>query len=88
MRGTAYVTFETRLGEYLAGTASDDTKRMFIRVSELKAKLNLVFRGIDKKRAAKRELYKLKQGIAAKDYAANFQWITAGLGWNDKSLIS
>ena len=80
MRGTAYATFKTRLSEYLAGTASNDTKRIFMRVSKLEAELNLVFRGVDKKRAAKRELHKLKQGTATKDYTANFQRITAGLG--------
>ena len=87
IRGTAYATFKTRLSEYLARTTSDNTKRLFIRVSKLESKLNLVFRGINKKRTAKRKLYKLKQGTATKDYAANFQRVTAGLGQNDKSLI-
>ena len=72
MRGTAYATFEKRLSEYLAGIASDDTKRLFMRLSRLEAELNLVFGSVDKKRAAERELHMLKQRTAAKDYAANF----------------
>ena len=88
MRGTAYATFEKRLSEYLAGTASNNTKRLFMRLSRLEAELNLVFGSVDKKRAAKRELHMLKQRTAAKDYTANFQRLTAGLNWNDKSLIS
>ena len=60
MRGTAYTTFEKRLGKYLAGTANDDTKRLFMRLSRLEAELNLVFRSVNKKRAAERELHMLK----------------------------
>jgi len=88
MRETAYATFEARLGEFLGGTPSTGTQRLFGRVSNLEAELRLCFGSVDKKREAERELHRLKQHTSAKDYAANFQRITAGLGWNDESLMS
>ena len=88
MRGVAYATFEERLGKYLLGTADSATKKLFSSTDKFVAELNLCFGGSDKKRAAERELHKLKQSTAAKDYAANFQRLTAGLGWNDESLMS
>ena len=78
--GVAYATFEERLGKYLLGTADSATKQLFSSTDKFVAELNLCFGGSDKKRAAERELYKLKQTTAAKDYAANFQRLTAGLG--------
>lgn len=54
----------------------------------MEEELRLCFKSVDKKRAAEWELYRLKQLAVAKDYAANFQWVTAGLSWNDESLMS
>jgi hypothetical protein len=90
MRGTAYATFEARLSEYLAEPrrAAQETQRLFGVEGTLEAELKLVFGSVDKKRALERELHLLRQKTSAKDYAANFQRITAGLGWNDPSLMS
>ena len=60
MRGVTYATFEERLGKYLLGTTDSTTKQLFSSIDKFVAELNLYFRGSDKKRAAKRELYKLK----------------------------
>ena len=80
MRGVAYATFKERLGKYLLGTTDSTTKQLFSLTDKFVAELNLCFRGSDKKRAAERELYKLKQSTATKDYAANFQRLIVGLG--------
>ena len=60
MRGVAYATFKERLGKYLLGTADSATKKLFSSTDKFVAELNLYFRGSNKKRAAERELYKLK----------------------------
>jgi len=90
MRGTAYAQFEERLGAYLADPSGAplETRRLFAQLATFEAELRLVFGSVDKKRLAERELHALKQRTSAKDYAANFQRLTAGLGWNDDALAS
>ena len=80
MRGVAYATFKERLRKYLLGTTDSATKKIFSLTDKFVAELNLCFGGSNKKRATKRELHKLKQSTATKDYIANFQRLTAGLG--------
>ena len=88
IRGVTYATFKERLRKYLLGTTDSATKKIFSLIDKFVVELNLYFRGSDKKRTTKRELYKLKQSTAAKDYIVNFQRLITGLGQNDKSLIS
>jgi hypothetical protein len=90
MRGTAYAQFEDRLGAYLADPSgcAIETRRIFASTVTFENELKLVFGSIDKKRTAERELHALQQRTAAKDYAANFQRLSTGLGWNNESLMS
>lgn len=90
MRDRAYKMFEERASTYLGDPTgcSQDIRRLFGRVTNFENELNLVFGNADEKRAADRELHRVKQTHSAQSYAAEFQRISASLDWNDDSLRS
>jgi Retrotransposon gag protein len=80
LKGKTFNWFEPRLRDYLKHTEKeqdDDTQAVFASYREFTKRLREVFKKVNKKRTAERNLQQLRQNESAANYTSEFRRITA-----------
>ncbi len=91
LKDNAFTWFHHYLMNYLQKKSEkrEEEINMIFRDSQTFEKcLRRVFKDIDKKCTAKRQLYNLRQKIFAATYSISFQHIAMNMKWDDAALIS
>ncbi|SLM39535.1 Zinc finger, CCHC-type [Lasallia pustulata] len=68
--------------------AEESTQKMFASFKRFRSEIQMVFRDIDHKCTAERNLLKLRQIKSAADYTAHFTRISAATNWEDAALTA
>ncbi len=90
LKDAAFDWVDLKLHEFLDKTPKrwmNNKKFIFSDYKKFKNKLQRAFRVVDKKQAAERWLHILKMNKSAVKYAAEFQWITALMNWDNDALV-
>jgi len=91
LRDNAFTWFHHYLTNYLqkkSGKREKKINKIFRDSQAFELRLRRVFKDIDKKRTAKRQLYNLRQKIFVATYSTSFQHIAMNTKWDDAVLIS
>ncbi len=90
LKNAAFNWVNLKLHEFLNKTLKkqiNNKEFIFSNYKKFKNKLQRAFRVVNKKWAAERWLHILKMNKSAAKYAAEFQWITALMNWDDDALV-
>jgi len=90
LKDAAFNWVDLKLHEFLNKTSKkwmNDKKFIFNNYKKFKNELQRVFKVVDEKQAAERQLHILKMNKSAVKYAAEFQWIAALMNWDDDTLV-
>jgi len=91
LKNAAFDWVNLKLHEFLNKTSKkwmNNKKFIFSNYNKFKNELQRVFKVVNKKWAAERQLHILKMNKLTGKYAAEFQWVTALTDWDDDALIS
>jgi len=90
LKNAAFDWVDLKLHEFLDKTLKkqmNNKKFIFNNYKKFKNELQRAFKVVDKKWAAERQLHILKMNKLTVKYAAEFQWITALMNWDDDTLV-
>jgi len=90
LKNAAFNWVNLKLHEFLNKTSKkwmNNKKFIFSNYKKFKNELWKAFRVVNEKQAAKRWLHILKMNKSTVKYAAEFQWITALMNWDDDALV-
>jgi len=90
LKNAAFDWVNLKLHEFLDKTLKkwiNNKKFIFDNYKKFKNELQRVFKVVNEKWAAERQLHILKINKSAVKYAAEFQWITALMNWDDDALV-
>ena len=88
LKDAAFNWVNLKLHEFLDKTSKkqmNNKKFIFSNYKKFKNELQRAFEIVDKKWAAKRQLHILKMNKLTVKYAAEFQWITALMNWDNNA---
>ena len=91
LRSNALNWFKPTLWDYMENEKKnhdDKMNKIFASLEEFKKQIRIVFRIINQKRTAEREICNIVQKEAAATYAANFQRHTAYINWDNTALTA
>jgi len=91
LKDAAFDWVDLKLHEFFDKTSKkwmNNKKSIFNNYKKFKNELWRAFKVVDKKWAVERQLHILKMNKSAVKYAAEFQWITALMNWDDDALVS